>query len=544
MPDLKQVLEAHQLWLETDGKDGAQADLRGADLRKENFETAHLEHALLRDANLSDANLASTTGLLGGQLAGTNVSGARLPDAISKFDAFGVVQDGSKHFMTLVISMLAAVAYVLLTIGSTRDGALLANSGTTQLPIIATQTPIVQFFWLGPLLLTWFYVYYLLNAQRVCELLAEMPAVFPDGRALDKKLNSLLLSALVRLHFRQLKSHLPPLSGLQRQLSILAVWWVVPLTLLLFWARYLRRHDWPGTLFQVAVVTASVGAGLMFYRLVTHTLEGLPVPRFQPIPPLVVGVLLLTISFGAIEGVPSDSHGQEIHALAGHDPRRWLPHLYEWLELSPNADLQGAELSQKPPGWTDGPGAVHQIKGAHLRHGQLKHARASGAFFVNADLRGAQLEGAWLGAADLRQADLRGADLSYVEAERERLDEADLEGAILTDANMAHAQMTGTDLKRAKLTSIDLQSAQLSGARLAQADLTNADLLFADLRGADFAEANLEGAHLEGADLTRATGLQQAQLDKAHTNQDTQVTPPLTVQPGPTVLPSPRWRKK
>jgi len=545
MADLQQVLEAHERWLDSDGREGAQADLRGADLRKADFGTAHLEHALLRDANLSDANLGSTTGLLSGQLAGTNVSGARLPDAISKFDAFSVVQDGAKTYMTLVLTMLATVAYALLTIGSTRDGNLLANSGLTQLPIIGTQTPIVQFFWLGPTLLLGFYVYYLLNAQRVCELLAEMPAVFPDGRSLDKKLNSLLLSALVRRYFRHLHSHHPPLSTLQRRLSVFVSWWVVPLVLLLFWARYLRRHDWPGTLFQIAVVTAALAVGLMFYRLIRATLAGSELPRgWRPGLPLTVAGLLLLISFGAIEGVPSDSHGLEVHGLAAPDPRRWLPTVYEWLELSPNAELQGSELSVKPPQWTDGPGAVHQIKGAHLRHRQLKHARAGGAFFVNSDLRGAQFEGALLTGADLRRADLREANLSYVDAERARLDEADLEGAELIDANLAQSQLTGADLKGARLSGADLQGAQLSGARLSQADLSNADLLFADLRGADFSGTQLAGAHLEGADLRRATGLQQAQLDAAHTNQDTQVEPPLTVQPGPTVLPSPRWRKK
>lgn len=545
MADLQQVLEAHQLWLDTDGREGARADLRGADLRKANFGTAHLEHAILRDAHLGDANLGSTTGLLGGQLAGTNVSGARLPDAISKFDSFSVVQDGAKTYMTLVLTMLAAVAYALLTIGATRDANLLANSGTTQLPIIGTQTPIVQFYWLGPTLLLGLYVYYLLNAQRVCELLAEMPAVFPDGRPLDQKLNSLLLSALVRRHFRQLHSHTPPLSGLQRRISIFVAWWVVPLTLLLFWARYLRRHDWPGTFFQTAVVTLSLAAGVMFYRLMRSTLAGTELPRgYRPGLPLGAAALLLVCAFGAIEGVPSDAHGLEIHGLHKGDPRRWLPHLYEYLELNPEADLQGAELSLKPPGWADGPGAVHQVKGAHLRHRQLKHARAGGAFFVNSDLRGAQLEGAFLGGADFRQADLRDADLSYTEAERIKLDEADLEGAALLDANLAYGQLTGADLKRARLVGADLAHAQLSGARLSQADLSNVDLLFADLRGAEFTETRLDGAHLEGADLRRATGLQQGQLDGAHTNDDTQVDPPLTVHPGPTVLPSPRWRKK
>src|SRR3712207_6976509 len=38
-----------------------------------------------------------------------------------------------------------------------------------------------------------------------------------------------------------------PLTRLENVVTIFLAWWVVPLTLLTFWLRYLPRHDWWGT---------------------------------------------------------------------------------------------------------------------------------------------------------------------------------------------------------------------------------------------------------------------------------------------------------
>ncbi len=67
--ELKQILAAHKTWLETDGKEGEQADLsrtnlQGADLRNANLQGAILFRANLREAVLSFAKLqgADTSG--------------------------------------------------------------------------------------------------------------------------------------------------------------------------------------------------------------------------------------------------------------------------------------------------------------------------------------------------------------------------------------------------------------------------------------------------------------------------------------------------
>jgi hypothetical protein len=68
--ELKRVLAEHEKWLQTDGEEGAQANLREADLQGADLRGAKLQRADLRDANLQRANLS-----------GANLSGAKLTEA-------------------------------------------------------------------------------------------------------------------------------------------------------------------------------------------------------------------------------------------------------------------------------------------------------------------------------------------------------------------------------------------------------------------------------------------------------------------------------
>ncbi len=55
--DLRQILAAHETWLETGGEKGKQADLSRTDLQEANLRLADLQEADLRGANLQEANL-------------------------------------------------------------------------------------------------------------------------------------------------------------------------------------------------------------------------------------------------------------------------------------------------------------------------------------------------------------------------------------------------------------------------------------------------------------------------------------------------------
>ncbi len=77
---LKEILEEHRKWVESDGKEGERADLREANLRGVNLHEANLQGAYmikadLQEANLVGANLQEATPL------GANFQGAVLRDA-------------------------------------------------------------------------------------------------------------------------------------------------------------------------------------------------------------------------------------------------------------------------------------------------------------------------------------------------------------------------------------------------------------------------------------------------------------------------------
>ena len=93
---LKEILDQHQLWIETKGKQGVYADLGGADLRRANLINANLSYADLINANLRGADLINANlyranlyranlggaDLKGSNLTGANLTGANLTNAI------------------------------------------------------------------------------------------------------------------------------------------------------------------------------------------------------------------------------------------------------------------------------------------------------------------------------------------------------------------------------------------------------------------------------------------------------------------------------
>jgi hypothetical protein len=72
--ELKEILDQHKLWIETNGVQGTRADLHSANLTGANLTGANLYCAEFRGANLEGANLR------GAYLHRANLTGAILPD--------------------------------------------------------------------------------------------------------------------------------------------------------------------------------------------------------------------------------------------------------------------------------------------------------------------------------------------------------------------------------------------------------------------------------------------------------------------------------
>ena len=461
-------------------------DLNGATLDQVRFGSAKLKDANLRNTNLSDAVLPEVTGLLAEQIAGANVSGAELPEDIHRFDALSNVQEASVNSRKLLISVLLGCVYSWLTIATTTDVGLLTNSTSSPLPIIQAKVPIAGFYWAAPSLLACLCIYFHIYLQHLWEALADLPAVFPDGKPLDKRAYPWFLNGLVRAHFALLRKDRPLLSHVQQWISVALAWGTVPLTVLLFWGRYLSRHGWSGTILHVAVLGVTICTSVASYRLAAATLRGekrAPFSWKQAVKRkgtyvhtlAVLGCIagLVLVSLGAIEGKPHDRPGamdlpspESEQGVPGGYPRAtgtltWVPRALAFVGFRSYVDFSEADVSVRPTdrATTDSSG-LQAVKGARLRNSDLRYANAQRAFLVNADLRQADLTCALLTGADLRGANL--------------------EGASLLDADLRQADLRGANLRLA-----DLSGARISDVVTAEEGASAVHYYQADLRGAD-----------------------------------------------------------
>lgn len=508
------------------------ADLCGADLHEAILAATDFQGAIFRGANLAGTDLKSSKGLSSRQLGGANLTGVVLSEAVAKFEGLALVEELSKSAKRLFTSMLLACVYCWLTIATTTDARLLTNSASSPLPVIQTAIPIVGFYVAAPLILLCLYFYFHFYMQRLWEALADLPAFFPDGAPLDKKCYPWLLNGMVQSYFALLKKVSPPLSRLQSTLSVLLAWWVVPLTLVLFWLRYLFRHDLRITLVHIFLIVVMVGAAFGLHRLAAATLRGKERRRFawrdtfrdvrtRRRAAALVGMaaifaILWWFSRKALTGEEFTYYTRTVVENGKPEPR---PSTFSF-----RADLVNADISMKPENWTgleaDAKAQIPLVKGAQLEGANLRFANASGAFFIKANLGDSNFQGANLYSANLQEAilfkaNLQGADLPVTNLQGTNLSGANLRGADLLGANLRGAHLLGAELQGAQLIGANFQVADLADANLQGANLSRANLQEADLSGAKLQGAQLLNANLQGADLNNAAGLITEQAGRA-----------------------------
>lgn len=548
---LESVLEKHQQWLDSKGQQGRRADLSKANLEGASFKGANLNNAFFQEANikgvdfqgadLSDSNFhaalvsdahfsqaklqrADLTGAIGlqpWQLAGTDLCHATLPEALLGPEPLGIIEEISKNARKLFFGMLLTCAYALLTIATTTDARLLTNSASSPLPIIGTQIPIVGFYWAAPLILLGFYLYFNIYLQTLWEALSKQPAVFPDGSKLYEKAYPWLLSSIVCAHLKLLKPSRPCLSRSKALISAILAWWTVPGIFVLFWLRYIHRHDWVGTVFHVGIMSLSIGAAFMFQRLARRTLRSARSGAYEwkrtfkdrrtyrriglTVGVVCLGAVLSVLSIGVID---EELFEQPSVLRNFKNFKVWGPKVFNVFGVSSVADFTDADVSVKPANWSGGEEAqaLKAVRGAWLKGANLRGAVADQAFLVNANLREADLRGAVLNQADLRgarfhQTKLAGASLYKAILRGAKMVDIDLQNIDLSDADLQGADLSGANLEKANLHGANLRHAILWQARLGGADLTNADLSNAMLAGAGFQKATLRNVIFKDATM-------------------------------------------
>ena len=510
------------------GADLLLADLRDTCLVRANLQEACLVGANLEGANLEGASLATSLGLVARQLAGTNLHDASLPEEVTEFGALAEFERACKSAYQFFVALMTVSVLSALVIWRTKDARLITDSGLINIPhfpAAAAALPAEEIYLIAPVLLFILYFTFHFHLQRLWNAALELPAVFPDGRALGQSAPR-IIAGLLGAHFRWMNRDGAGALPVEKIISLLLAYGVAPAMLLLYWARYLTLQDFHGTTLHALLAAGAVGITLYVMTRVGRpqekwAIEEKPVRRFTDklktinFAILTGGfcVFLLLLSVGTIKGIPREK--SLAPQFMSFDVRRWAPSFLSVFGLDPWARLPEAVMSTPPENWSGSDDQISPVQGAQLNGRSLRYAEAYGIFLANAHLFRSDFQGAFMSEADLRGADLSQSSLRLADLDRARMSHSNLNRADLTGANLARADLRNADLSYASLGNASMVDAQLGsasfyGARLPFASLVRANLEKSDLRG-----ANLEGADLEHADVQQAY-LWSAKLPDAH----------------------------
>jgi uncharacterized protein YjbI with pentapeptide repeats len=424
----------------------------GSKLTAANLAGARFTNAVFEAADLSEGVLSAGEDLHEWQLGKASLRSANMPYPEWKWESVKRLGEDGKHLKNVSYTLIIACILSWLTILAANDAALVTNSLSAPIPVIRMNVPITHFFFFVPLLLTVVYCYFHLVLRNCAEMLACLPAIFPDSSTAVQEAPWILRSRVYR-HFRLLQHHEPAYSWLDWVLAVAVIWWLTPLTSLWFWARYARIGGNIATLFYALTVGFAVAFAWHTWRNVDMTFRE-AVCRKARLPEanvtavgnpktLIAPCMLFFIVCGAIV-VSSKCIIPSLRTCDSKLCREIVLPL-----VSPN--LRFVSLSQKASGYESPKHSVPlQVNEASLEGINYSHVDLTGAFLVRAKLNGANLEG-----ADFSRADLRGA----------HLDRANLRGAILDQANLFGAILKGADLAGASLVKTRLGEVDLSTAK-------------------------------------------------------------------------------
>jgi uncharacterized protein YjbI with pentapeptide repeats len=549
---LEEKLAAHREWVESQGLSGKKADFAGADLEgtelisvnlrfadfhDANLKSADLLLADLRDAclvradlqdaclvganlegaNLEGASLETAMGLVPRQIAGANLRDASLPAPFLEFAAVANFERASRSASRFFMAMMSASAVCWLILWKTKDVQLVTDSAV--IPFLhsraaAAALPTVESYLILPVSLFILYLVFHFHLQSVWDAVLELPAVFPDGRALGDRGPGIVLG-LLRTHFRWIEQDASSTRLVEKGFSVLLAYWTVPATLVLFWGRYLTRQEVRGTLLHALLAVIATGVAVYATAKAGRPQERWVIERkwtqrfvakLRAINPAAVAMglaaVLLFLSIGTIAGAP---HGRSRAPQYGAASiRRWASTAFWSMGFDPYADLTEASISARPANWTGAETQLASVSGPRLNDANFRYAQAYGAFLANAHLWRSDFEGAFLSEADLRNADLGQSNFRYALMDGARMDHANLDRAVLDKADLRRADLRDANLSHAWLIQATLVDAQLERASFYGARLSLATMTRANLQGADLRECYLDGAQLERADLRGA----------------------------------------
>jgi len=229
------------------------------------FARAKLTGASFRNCDMSKG----VRNIYAEQLAGTDLSGAKLPGHVDVYSDLEYVIKAASNERRTYIGLLVACVYSLIALASAKGPDTMLG-----LPLIDTRVPFEWFYSMAPLVLFTAFMYTQLKLHNIWEMISKLPAIFPDGKPLHRKAYPWMLIGMVRTRVKRLKyaETWRPIYSLRNFMSGMVVYGVTPLTLLYFW--YAQR-DWPGIADKVslALFVASTLFALVSYGMAVSMLE-------------------------------------------------------------------------------------------------------------------------------------------------------------------------------------------------------------------------------------------------------------------------------
>jgi len=560
--ELKKILEDHNKWLESDGKEGEKADLKranlqGANLRNVNLQKAELTEANLQGANLAQANLKDAS-LGNANLQEANIAlanlqaylvGANLQKAkiyLSKLQsAYLVAADlnesdlSQSKMQNAILDNVKGLSTANIKYANLEGATGLLGNEFAQTDVTGTKLPddIKDFKALETVEKT------SQNARKIffamlsgCVYSWLTIATTTDVRLLTNTSSSplpiigteipiawfyitaplVLISLFLYFHFYLLGlweslAGLPAIFPDGKRLDERAYPWLLN--------RLVRKHfkrlkdDRPimAKLQELIVIILAwwvvpiTMTGFWLRYLVRHELIGTSIHIFL----LFFSVTFSLIFFRLCKAI---LQRDEIETFSFknflHDKISYYVILIGFVLIFSSfvgfsiwgADFREKDISIKPSDY-------YKIETVEKQIESVKGADLKGRNLNNADMYDA-----FLVKTDLRGASLKSADLKGVNLQKANLEGADLRKANLQGANLQEANLQGANLQKALLYKANLQEANLESANLQEAILQEANLQEANLESANLQKANLHGANLQKAKL-RGVNLQEANLN-------------------------------
>lgn len=234
----------------------SEADFSGCDVSAATFRAAELRAADFRDAK----------GVSMEAFGGANLEGARFREGADQFELLSEVDEVSAYLQTLFKIILVTCAFALLTVLSMRDENMILHNAhpSTQLPFIQASVSLSHVAWIVPVIVFFLMSYLLTYLHHLWILISFLPAVFPDGTALDRRTYPLLFNCLIRKNLKRLDDE-PPIR-LEIVISYVQGFGIPLLTLFAFWVRYLKLHWWPASLLQIATLAGVISLMMYFIQ--------------------------------------------------------------------------------------------------------------------------------------------------------------------------------------------------------------------------------------------------------------------------------------